>query len=433
VTGLELGERYPGLEGSAFHRTFGNGISDHFCAQSGSTASPRFASGPRTAVRAPASDFFEPRANGRQSLLGFDMSTDSILRAAMDRASRHWTARRVRHATEGRALKQSANRISFSTYRSIASRPSVETVEQRRSALIGLVFGPFRLDQLLQHVMMATTPWWLSTSIRRREQSGGVDLSVYRGRWDDRFSSTESLQVAGREWDITMRSFDEPVGLVSPAARRTLLFGLLLSMLLFLITSGQLRAWETAARHEAELRASERALRESELELHQTVARERDARTHIEAADRAKDEFLATLSHELRTPLNTVLGWLAMLRTSSMREDQRAHALEVIERNARLQAQLIEDLLDVSYRHKVIESHPSRGPDRRRSRVDPADRRAKGRRSTRPHARNGSDLGRSSRVQQIVWNLLSNAVKFTAGGQSRGAHRGRPLRSAVRP
>ncbi len=83
-------------------------------------------------------------------------------------------------------------------------------------------------------------------------------------------------------------------------------------------------------------------------ELRAVQRRERAARTAAEAASRAKDEFLATLSHELRTPLNAILGWSRMLQSGLFAESRRSHALDVIERNAVMQARLIEDLLDVS-------------------------------------------------------------------------------------
>ena len=105
-----------------------------------------------------------------------------------------------------------------------------------------------------------------------------------------------------------------------PEAQRILATGALLSFLVFALMRAQVRAWRTSERHAAELRA----------------------------ADRAKDEFLAVLSHELRTPLNAMLGWLTMLRSGSIREDRQAHALDIIDRNARVQAQLIDDLLEVS-------------------------------------------------------------------------------------
>jgi hypothetical protein len=148
-------------------------------------------------------------------------------------------------------------------------------------------------------------------------------------------------------------------------------------------------------------------------------AAERAARAEAHAANRAKDHFLATLSHELRTPLNAVLGWLRMLRNPRLDEAQKVHAVDVIERNARLQAQLINDLLDVS---RIIagklemERYPLdlvpvvqdavegiRGDVEAKAltlsvSLDPAT---------------GEVLGEPMRLQQVVANLLSNAVKFT--------------------
>src|SRR5207342_2663252 len=88
--------------------------------------------------------------------------------------------------------------------------------------------------------------------------------------------------------------------------------------------------------------------RQAEKELSQALARERAARAEAETANRMKDEFLATLSHELRTPLTAMLGWARLLRGGELDADTAARAIETIESNARLQAQLIEDLLDVS-------------------------------------------------------------------------------------
>src|SRR5712692_628173 len=138
-----------------------------------------------------------------------------------------------------------------------------------------------------------------------------------------------------------------------------------------------------------------------------------------EAASRAKDEFLATLSHELRTPLHAMFGWARMLRTGTLDEATQARALETLERNTRLQAQLIEDLLDVSriVTGKLrIDLHP----------VAPASAIAAALEAVRPAAdakavrleahadpAAGPVAGDTDRLQQVVWNLLSNAIKFT--------------------
>lgn len=149
------------------------------------------------------------------------------------------------------------------------------------------------------------------------------------------------------------------------------------------------------------------------------VIREQAARIEAEAANRMKDEFLATLSHELRTPLNSVLGWARLLRTRSFDEATIARALETIERNAQAQAQMIEDILDVSriIRGKlqlnlrpitlipVIEAaieavRPTAEAKslQLESYLDPSLERV---------------IGDPDRLQQIIWNLLTNAIKFT--------------------
>lgn len=161
-----------------------------------------------------------------------------------------------------------------------------------------------------------------------------------------------------------------------------------------------------------------RALKEFE----QVLARERAARAEAESANRAKDEFLATVSHELRTPLNAIMGWSHLLRRGRMDEAATARAAETIERNAKSQAQLIEDILDVS---RVIAGklRLNVGPVDLASVINAAidsvqlSADAKGIHlevTLDPSARHIS--GDSGRLQQVVWNLLSNAIKFTPSG-----------------
>ncbi|KAM3096991.1 PAS domain S-box protein [Phormidesmis sp. 146-12] len=156
-------------------------------------------------------------------------------------------------------------------------------------------------------------------------------------------------------------------------------------------------------------------------------AAEQQARAQAESANRIKDEFLAVLSHELRTPLNPILGWAKLLQTRTFDGAKTTEALMTIERNARLQAQLIEDLLDVSriLRGKLILNV---APVNVRTIVTAALETVRLAAEAKaielhyqadnhePHPSPLTVLGDLTRLQQIVWNLLSNAVKFTPPG-----------------
>jgi signal transduction histidine kinase/CheY-like chemotaxis protein len=151
---------------------------------------------------------------------------------------------------------------------------------------------------------------------------------------------------------------------------------------------------------------------------------ERTARSAAEAANRVKDEFLAVLSHELRTPLNPILGWAKLLRSRKFDPATSDRALETIERNAKLQTQLIEDLLDVS---RILQGKLSLNvyPVDLVSTIEAAIETVR----LSAEAKSiqiqtilepgvGQVSGDANRLQQVVWNLLANAVKFTPpGGQ----------------
>ncbi len=146
-----------------------------------------------------------------------------------------------------------------------------------------------------------------------------------------------------------------------------------------------------------------------------------NARLYREAQDgnRMKDEFLATLSHELRSPLNAMLGWAKLLKTRKFDAATTARAIDVIERNARAQAQLVEDLLDVSriiqgkYRLDVRAVDLVSVIEAVIETVRPAADAKEIRLETVLEPGAGMVSGDSNRLQQVVWNLLSNAIKFT--------------------
>jgi signal transduction histidine kinase/CheY-like chemotaxis protein len=155
-------------------------------------------------------------------------------------------------------------------------------------------------------------------------------------------------------------------------------------------------------------------------EREELLESERAARTEAEKAGRMKDEFLATLSHELRTPLNAILGWSQMIH-QGVDAQTLQEGLTVIERNARVQVQLIEDLLDMSriisgkVRLDVQHLDPESFIDAAIETVTPAAQ-AKEIRLHKVLSRSGPIMGDPGRLQQIVWNLLSNAIKFTPKG-----------------
>jgi PAS domain S-box-containing protein len=154
------------------------------------------------------------------------------------------------------------------------------------------------------------------------------------------------------------------------------------------------------------------------------LAREQAARAEAEAANRLKDEFLATLSHELRTPLTAVLGWAKLLADGQVSAEKAGEVFGTIYRNARSQAQLIDDLLDVSriitgkLRIEIARVDLASVVEAAASVVRPAAASKGVALRVRLEADGAAVSGDAERLQQVVWNLLSNAVKFTpAGGE----------------
>jgi two-component system CheB/CheR fusion protein len=175
-----------------------------------------------------------------------------------------------------------------------------------------------------------------------------------------------------------------------------------------------------------------------EAELNQSLIQEQSARTSAESANRAKDEFLSTLSHELRNPLNSLLGWARLLRAPNLDPARLAQGLDVIERSARTQAQLIEDLLDISRitsgrlrlnfsltpLTSIIEAAiegirvtaEAKQIDLQVTILDSGFKHEPSSETTVINNPKFTVHGDPTRLQQVIWNLLSNAIKFTPNG-----------------
>jgi PAS domain S-box-containing protein len=492
--------------------------------------------------------YLEPADGRNRTAIGYDMWTDPVRRAALERARDSGmpaASGRVMLVEEVDGRRQPGFLIFVPVY-SGGQVPA--TVETRRASLIGFVYSPFRAGDVLKEI--------LDTHERYH-----VGLQVFDGTAHDtghelydsglpahigpalgpRFMTTASVAIAGRDWDLafaTRPDFYEE----SSASQLPLILagGLIISLVLFGVARSEAQARSAAEHAASELRVSEEALRESESRLRrlvdaniigiiiadldgriieandaflgivgytradllagrvnwgaltpeeygpvieqalddtrrhgrhepfeagyirkdgsvvpalvgtaflggrqnlvvgflldltdrkraerereQLLQREREAHAEAQAANRAKDAFLATVSHELRTPLNAILGWAKMLHMGHLDQGRQARAIEVIERNAQMQVRLIEDLLDVSRitagKLRLDVRPVELGPVLHTAldAVRPAAE-AKGVKiDWRFEASPDVVTGDAERLQQVFWNLLSNAIKFTPQG-----------------
>ncbi|HEX5062557.1 MAG TPA: ATP-binding protein [Kofleriaceae bacterium] len=164
---------------------------------------------------------------------------------------------------------------------------------------------------------------------------------------------------------------------------------------------------------------AERAREHAQAERATLLEAERAARAQAERASLLMDQFLATVSHELRTPLTAILGWTQMLRSGTLAPEKHARALATVERNAQMQAQLVEDLLDVSRiitGKLTMEMEPTDLAGTVAAAIDtvrPSAQEKKVALDIEIDAGGTTVNGDGARLQQVVWNLMSNAVKFT--------------------
>ena len=347
--------------------------------------------------------YFEPRTPPNQRVIGYDMMTEPARREAMERArdtGNVAATRRVTLVGEGGPIRQPAFIVYAPLYATDQTPP---TVGGRRAALNGFIFARFVTQPLLD-------------AISHTQLSSGIGYEVYDGmmvsppaltyastieqpRFLPRFQAVRQITIAGHPWTIRFFSIRGGYAASMAWSLLTLTIGLLLSFLLWALLRTQARARTDAERTAEQLRKSEGALQD---------------------ANRAKDDFLATLSHELRTPMTAIIGWAQML-TEPVDKEMRENAIEAILNSSRIQAQLIDDLLDVS---RITAGKMRLEPkpidvrmvaEAARDAVAPAAD-ARGVRLDVKLARKPVIVrGDPQRLQQVIWNLVSNAVKFTPG------------------
>jgi signal transduction histidine kinase len=271
------------------------------------------------------------------------------------------------------------------------------------------------------------------------QAAGGNPVLQAAERSVDAGVITAPLEAGGRPFISAYNSVQNPALVVAVSLNRDELLAdwrrqrtsaalafSLLALTLAGIVSVAFRQMDARAQVEEELRSVQQLeaerLRDANQQLADSLEREQTARRETEQASYMKDEFLMTVSHELRTPLNAIYGWVRMLGSDALSTDQRDRAVAAVERNARAQVRLIEDLLDVSssITGKLrLDARPTDIADAVGAAIE-TSRPALEAKSLQfePSIEPGLPLilADPDRIQQIVWNLLSNAIKFTPEG-----------------
>lgn len=407
VRRLQLNERYPAIDGIGFSQCVHNKDVARVLRALALDGSPLRIWPETSEIERCPVVFFDAASPVQQQIRGFDLTSDPRMRAAMNAARDSGQPMVSRQSS---AFDGDDARGKIFVFIPVYRTTSPKDIAARRRTLVGFVFSPLNATRLFEHVVELSAPSITFEVFEGAMEAPETALGGSPAITPARYESSEPVEVSGREWLVSVKFFAADAAVVPEEAKRALVGGLLISLMLFIVTRAQARAWESAARHEAELRTSAEALKEREAQA--------------SAANRAKDEFLATLSHELRTPLNVVLGWVGMMRHEVLSADRAKQALEIIERNARQQAELIDDLLDVSriitgklrLNLRQLELAPIvvAAAESLRPSAD-----AKGViLNVGPLADPSTVMGDPDRLRQTMWNLLSNAVKFTPPGGS---------------
>ncbi|HEX7335519.1 MAG TPA: ATP-binding protein [Pyrinomonadaceae bacterium] len=299
---------------------------------------------------------------------------------------------------------------------------TVAVLNWRYGSPVDIITNGFTKTFFIAICVMALVQYAANTTLIAIEKSNKIDESVWN-TWRTYYLWTSVTYFAGASAAGIIAILIKTYNFYAIVATVPIILIIFFTYQTYLKNiEASVEQTEAARLHVEELSKYITDLQRSEEAREQLLVRAERARADAEAANRIKDEFLATLSHELRTPLTSLLGWSSVLREARRDEKVLNQGLEAIDRNARVQAQLIDDLLDVS---RIVSGKLNLD-------VRPLDITSVTRAAinvVRPAADAkgivldywaepglGAICADSARLHQIIWNLLSNAVKFTPNG-----------------
>jgi signal transduction histidine kinase len=426
VESLELEKNYYGAQGIGYSRTVRNDERANFIASMKAQGFSEYNIFPPTEkdLYQPIV-YIEPSGERNRRVIGFDMSSEENRRAAMERARDTGLASatsKVELLQENDFERQAGFLIYVPIYES-ADEPA--TTEEKQKSLRGYIYSPFRANNFLKDVRDnagtndiviriydgAATPGNL---LAQTESAGGARNLT--GQLSESYSTESELDIAGRKWVVQYDSLPT-FATQSSVSWTPLIFlcGMIFSLLLFGMTY-----WEAVTR--AKLQQTAVELTESERQIQGLLEKEQDARRTAEAANATKDEFISVVSHELRTPLNAIAGWTRILKSGDLSLTTKDLALQKIEKNLRLQTNLVEDLLNYSQLISSKENLEKKEIDCSDifetvfREIEPVAVK-KGISISKEDRLSGQKiLGDADKIKILLANLLSNALKFTPSG-----------------
>ncbi|HQU83544.1 MAG TPA: CHASE domain-containing protein [Pyrinomonadaceae bacterium] len=351
INSLSIEDNYPGLQGIGYTEIFNAEEKENFekrIREEGVSDFKVFPESDRKVRQAIV--YLYPQNERNKRAIGFDMSTEETRRTALELARDTGSpiaTGKVKLVQE----KDEDVQEGFLIYQPIFKTDYIpDTVQKRENLLQGFVYCPFRASNFLNEIYNSSGDLDISVKIYDSEakpenllaETQNTQAENYTRFGNEVYNSRDTIEVAGRKWVAefsTLPSFSDQSNLVWTP----LIFfcGICFSFLLFGITY-----WEAVSREKLQNYASNLYDLQQEREI--LFENESVARRNAEEANAAKDQFIAIVSHELKTPLNTIAGWTRIIKSDDISKQTRELALTKIDKNLRLQAKLVEQLLSYS-------------------------------------------------------------------------------------